>query len=107
MADNVKVKFTQQYKVKAKDGAFYKEGQTVSLSPASAQHFINRGVAEEVGREKVKDEEPATAPADQTPDFNALTKAELEEYAAANDIQGITSSMHKDEMVKTIKRAPK
>jgi hypothetical protein len=104
MADNVKIKFTKAYAVKAKDGEKYKEGQTVSVSPASAQHFLNRGVADEVGSEKAKDEEPA---AETAPDFDSMTKADLEDHAKKNNIQGITSSMTKDEMVKAIKRAPK
>lgn len=100
--DTVKIKFTKAYAVKAADGPKYKEGQTVSVAPASAQHFINRGVAEEVGKESAKDE-----PAEDKQDFDSMTKAQLEEYAAANNIQGITSTMTKDEMIKAIKRAPK
>lgn len=65
----MRVKFSKAYTVKAKDGESYAEGQTVDFDDdASAQHFINRGVAEEVAGKR---QAPADLPDDGSPDFGA------------------------------------
>ena len=38
--------FTKNYKVQDKEGVEYKEGDKADMSPESAAHFINKGVAE-------------------------------------------------------------
>lgn len=43
----VKIQFLQDYTVKDDSGMEYTAGDTVTLEPASARHFINRGVAVE------------------------------------------------------------
>jgi hypothetical protein len=49
----MKIKFNQDYTVKAVDGETYKKDETHEFeSDASARHFISRGVAEEVEPEK-------------------------------------------------------
>lgn len=46
IAETMKVKFLRDYTVQDCDGCEYTEGQVVDLPDASAQHFINRGIAE-------------------------------------------------------------
>ena len=47
MAD-VTIKFLQSYTVKDEAATTYAEGEEVTLVSSSANHFINRGVAEVV-----------------------------------------------------------
>ena len=42
----MKITFSENYKVQAKDGPEYKEGQAVDMEEGSAAHFVNKGVAE-------------------------------------------------------------
>lgn len=43
----MRIKFIRDYEVQAEGGEKYRAGQTVDLPRNSAQHFINRGAAEE------------------------------------------------------------
>ena len=44
-----KIRFLKGYKVKADDGPEYKEGEVVDVgTPESVEHFVRRGLAEEV-----------------------------------------------------------
>lgn len=52
-----RIKFVKDYKVKAADGEAYKKGDEADVSEASAQHFVNRGVAV-VAEGKAKAEAP-------------------------------------------------
>lgn len=64
-----RVKFTQDYQVKAKDGPSYKKDQVVEFPDdaagrASVQHFTDRGVAVETDeRAPARANAPAHAPA--------------------------------------------
>lgn len=40
------IQFTEDYTVEADNGPEYKRGQVVELSNASADHFVNKGIAE-------------------------------------------------------------
>jgi hypothetical protein len=100
--DQVKIRFSKAYKVKAAGGESYKEGQTVSLPRASADHFINRGVADDVAAAKeagpVEDDGSPDGPIDPA----SMTKADLQEYARANNVQGVTSASTKDELAAAV-----
>lgn len=50
----MKIKFTRAYKVQDAEGKEYTPGDVVSVSEDSANHFINRGVAEAHVDEKPK-----------------------------------------------------
>lgn len=52
-----RIKFTADYSVRAKDGPHYKSGEVVEVNDASANHFINRGVAEIAKDEPVKSQQ--------------------------------------------------
>lgn len=41
------------------------------------------------------------------PDFDSMTKADLQSYAERNSIDGVTASMSKDDMLKAVKRGAK
>ena len=100
----MKVKFTRNYVVKSADGEAYKEGKVYDLPDASANHFIARGAAEPVEAPRAAGA-AAEDDADATPDFDSMTKADLQAFAEQNQIDGVTSSMTKDEMVKTVSKA--
>lgn len=53
------IKFTAFYKVDAPNGETYEAGQYVDLPPASARHFVRRGVAEYAQKPKKKAPKPA------------------------------------------------
>lgn len=100
----MRIKFTKGYAVKAAKGETYKEGQTVDLPDRSAQHFLNRGVAEEV--ETASDSHPTgEASGDEPVDYDALTKADLHTLADQRQVEGVTASMTKDELVRAVKKA--
>lgn len=46
----MKIKFTKQYEPKDNSGVVYDVGDVRDFTPASALHFMNRGVAIEVKR---------------------------------------------------------
>lgn len=50
----MKIKFTRAYKVQDEKGKEYAPGDVVDVSEDSANHFINRGVAELHVEEKPK-----------------------------------------------------
>ncbi|MBL4869164.1 MAG: hypothetical protein JKY67_22615 [Pseudomonadales bacterium] len=52
----MKILFTQDYKVQDVDGTEYKKGKTVDVSPESAAHFINKGVAQYPEKAKAEKE---------------------------------------------------
>jgi hypothetical protein len=100
--DQVKVRFSKAYKVKGASGESFKEGQTVAMSRASADHYINRGIAEDVAAAKeagpIEDDGSPDGPIDPT----SMTKADLQEYARANNVQGVTSASTKDELAAAV-----
>lgn len=61
MAEKVKIKFVCDYEVDAPGGKSYREGQTVSMSRSSADHFINRYAAVEVKTAKKTTKKTADA----------------------------------------------
>lgn len=50
----MKIRFTHAYKVKDEEAREFSPGDVVDVSEASANHFINRGVAELHVEEKPK-----------------------------------------------------
>lgn len=58
-----KVKFLQDYTVKAEGGESYAEGQVVDLPEASANHFCIRGVAEPATEPETAKAAPKPKPA--------------------------------------------
>ena len=60
----MKVKFTKDVttKTRPEDQESYKTGEIHDLSDASAQHWINRGVAVAVSEEEARPSRPAVRP---------------------------------------------
>lgn len=46
----------------------------------------------------------ASAETEEKPDFDGMTVAELRDFASANNIEGVTTTMNRDETVKHVKK---
>jgi hypothetical protein len=78
------------------------EGETVDVKQAVADEMLRRGWATDAA--EMRTTEVAAAP-ETGPNVDEMTKEELKAFADANAIEGVTMEQHKDEMVKTVKRA--
>lgn len=118
----MRIKFTKGYQVKGtafvakrtgakpddpNDSPSYTEGQTVDLSEASARHFINRGVAEEVGKGQQSSSAAAAAAASEPNDYESLHVDELHKLAAEREIEGRSGLTTKADLIKAIEKDDK
>lgn len=66
----VAIVFTKNYKVKDDEGLEYLEGCIYAVPPASARHFIKRGVAEYTDVEPPEETEPKDVEEYDSPEFD-------------------------------------
>jgi len=77
-----------------------KEGDEIEASGKVADELIKRGWAVEHEHELAEGQ--ADAGEGTAADLDRMTKAELAEYAESLGVEGVTTAMHKDEMIEAI-----
>jgi hypothetical protein len=117
----MKVRFTKDYTTRAKPSETFEEDQEVDFAElrgdptagaASANHFINKGVAVSVEEERMrarataapKRQTKAKAAKAESPDYDAMHVDELHKLAAEREIEG-RSGLDKAGLVKALEKS--
>lgn len=98
------------------DFAEAREGKVVTVDDEVGNELLTKGWAADPNDERFKAAAAAPAVAatpaapqvaPPPPDFDAMTKEELKAFADDKKVEGINMAMHKDEMVRLLKRQVK
>lgn len=83
-----------------------KAGSEVNVKQDVADILLRNGWAIQSGSDVTVEESVAAANAKtgDKPDFDAMTLEELRTYAKDNSIEGVTTSLNKDETLKLVKK---
>jgi hypothetical protein len=80
------------------------EGETIDAKQPVADELLRRGLATDAAAPPRATAAPAAAVA-VPPDFDAMTKEDLQSYADKQGIEGVSLAMRKDDMIAAIEEA--
>jgi hypothetical protein len=122
----MKVRFTKNYTTRANPPETFEEDQEVDFAElrgdpttgaASANHFINKGVAVSVEEERARARATAApkrqatkakaAKVAEAPDYEEMTVEELHKLAGDREIEGRSALTTKADLVKALEKADK
>jgi hypothetical protein len=85
------------------------EGETIDAKQPVADELLRRGLATDAATPLRATATPAPAvavpPGTAPPDFDAMTKEDLQSYADKQGIEGVSLAMRKDDMIAAIEEA--